>query len=295
MLTPAELDLAKLSSEVADLEIEAERLEKTRVSLAIAAASLSFQAKSLRFIQWIRHPAKTIESWPVIAMVNGSLVAGGLVLLFIGLIYGTWDRAVFGMFLGTCAGVGLIAILLFVPSDAILSAAIPEAVAKARIRSASLQDTIVLLHVIKQRLHTRRSEHDELLASGKLQREKLLQRNWRDMRGNEWEDYLIEVCCALGANVRRTAGVGDQGVDLIVDFESRSLAVQAKGYGFPVGNSAVQEAVAGVAHYRCNASAVITNSRFTKGAKELAVSNRCILIGEDEFADFVLGKISIWA
>jgi HJR/Mrr/RecB family endonuclease len=87
--------------------------------------------------------------------------------------------------------------------------------------------------------------------------------------------------------------IGDQGVDLVVDIGQRRYAIQAKGYVNSVGNSAVQEAVAGMAHYGCNCSAVITNSRFTAGAVALAESNCCVLIGEDQIPAFVLGQMQL--
>jgi restriction system protein len=96
----------------------------------------------------------------------------------------------------------------------------------------------------------------------------------------------------IGGTVERTAGVGDQGVDLFVVRGAQRTAVQAKGYFNSVGNDAVQQVVAGMAHYGCNACAVITNSHFTISAKALAESNRCLLIGEEELPNFVLGKIA---
>jgi restriction system protein len=110
------------------------------------------------------------------------------------------------------------------------------------------------------------------------------------MRGYEWEEYLVEVCSALGARVERIGGAGDQGVDLIVELGAERVAVQAKGYVNAVNNKAIQEVYSGMALHRCTACAVITNNRFRKSAFELAESTNCILIGEDEFSDFVLGK-----
>jgi HJR/Mrr/RecB family endonuclease len=146
---------------------------------------------------------------------------------------------------------------------------------------------------VNGQLKTLVDERRELITSDKLQRAMLLQRNWKAMRDDEWEDYLAEVCRTLGAKVERTGRSGDQGVDLVVEFGDRRIAVQAKGYYHVVNSAAVQQAVAGMAHYRCNACAAITNSRFTPGAKELAASNRCTLISEDEFPDFVMGKFSL--
>ena len=68
------------------------------------------------------------------------------------------------------------------------------------------------------------------------------------------------------------------------------IAIQVKGYHNSVGNSAVQEAFAGKSHYKCQHCAVITNSRFTSGTVELARSTGCILVHEDNFREFVMGR-----
>ena len=46
--------------------------------------------------------------------------------------------------------------------------------------------------------------------------------------------------------------------------------MQCKYYTYPVGNKAVQEAYSGAKFYDCDRSAVLTNSTFTKSARELA-------------------------
>jgi len=57
-----------------------------------------------------------------------------------------------------------------------------------------------------------------------------------------------------------------------------------------VQNKAVQEAFTGMRIHGCDACAVVTNSRFTKGAQEAAAGTGCILIGEEEFPDLVIGN-----
>lgn len=107
------------------------------------------------------------------------------------------------------------------------------------------------------------------------------------------KQFLARAFLLLGAKVETTRVTGDQAVDLVVEKGPIRHAIQAKGYHNSVGNGAVQEAVAGMAHYSCNACAVITNSRFTTSAEELATSNRCQLIGEEQIPDLVLGKLGI--
>lgn len=120
-----------------------------------------------------------------------------------------------------------------------------------------------------------------------------LLRDWRSLRSIEFEKFLEDVLTAQGYRVETTKVTGDQGVDLVVAKDEVRIAIQVKGYLHSVGNEAVQQAYAGQAHYSCQACAVITNSRFTPSAVQLARSTRCLLIGEDEFPRFVLGKIDL--
>lgn len=110
---------------------------------------------------------------------------------------------------------------------------------------------------------------------------------WRSLTGEEWEEWLTAVFEYHGYGVEATKTTGDQGVDLIVKYGTIRIAVQAKGYAGAVGNAAVQEVVAGKSFYDCSRMAVITNSTFTKAARELAACNDCILIGEAEIERLV--------
>jgi HJR/Mrr/RecB family endonuclease len=114
---------------------------------------------------------------------------------------------------------------------------------------------------------------------------------WRDLRGIAFEAYLVEVFEILGFHVQTTKGSGDQGVDLIVRKGTLRLAIQAKGYADPVGNGSVQEAFAGMAFYKCDRCIVITNSSFTRHARELAHRINCMLIDGSMLPDLIAGKI----
>ena len=110
---------------------------------------------------------------------------------------------------------------------------------------------------------------------------------WRRLSGENWECFLTDLFKAHGYSVELTKVSGDQGVDLIVQYSRFRLAVQAKGYSGSVGNAAVQEAVAGRIFYNCTHCAVITNSTFTKSARELASRTSCVLISESEIDDLI--------
>lgn len=291
--TTSKRPLTQLNHDVEQAEADLARLEAERKAVAKDAARARRQLRYLQFAQKARQPTASFEMWPIGLLVWGAGAIGVFIFIAVHLIFNSFVLALLGLLIGAFAGAGLVASLLYGPPDALLPSAIAEAESAAKLAAARLNEKVGRITETKQRIERLIDERRDQIASGKLQRAALLQRNWKTMRDAEWEDYLVEVCRTLGAKVERTGKTGDQGVDLVVEFGAKRIAVQAKGYYHAVNSKAVQEAVAGMAHYSCNACAAITNSRFTKGAKELAASNRCILIGEDEFPDFVLGKIEL--
>lgn len=134
-------------------------------------------------------------------------------------------------------------------------------------------------------------KEQERISSARYQCQQLFNENWRAMRSIEFEQYLERVFKLLGYQTQTTNTTGDQGVDLIVEKGGRRIAVQVKGYFHSVSNSAIQQAFTGMRHYNCHACAVVTNSKFTSSAIELAESTNCVLIHEDNFREFVFGEI----
>ena len=105
------------------------------------------------------------------------------------------------------------------------------------------------------------------------------------MSGDEFEHVVCKLFQAMGYSARVTKQSGDQGIDVVAKRGIETIGIQAKCYSSTVGNSAVQEAVAGRAYYGCNKSMVITNSTFTSSAVNLAFSNDVVLWDRD-----MLGK-----
>ena len=73
----------------------------------------------------------------------------------------------------------------------------------------------------------------------------------------------------------------DYGADLVMKKHGKVTVVQAKRYKNTVGNSAVQEIVAAKAYYKADKCMVVTNSYFSKNAKNLAKSNHVELWDRD--------------
>lgn len=105
--------------------------------------------------------------------------------------------------------------------------------------------------------------------------------------GVDYEVFCENKLRDMGFTIQRTKIVGDQGVDLIAIKNDRKIAIQCKYYTNSVGNKAVQEIIAGANFYGCPEKAVITNSYFTKSAKQLAASLNVILVEYNNFNSLI--------
>jgi restriction endonuclease Mrr len=109
------------------------------------------------------------------------------------------------------------------------------------------------------------------------------------LSGIEFEKRLVVFFRHKGYSVEHTKGSGDQGADLILINGEVRIAVQAKRYTGRVGNGAIQELLGGLHFYNCSRGIVVTNSEFTRSAKELATKTKCVeLWGRRELRDHYL-------
>ena len=91
------------------------------------------------------------------------------------------------------------------------------------------------------------------------------------MDGLQFEHRCAELLRYRGFHkVAVTKGSGDQGVDILAQKNGIKYGIQCKYYSYPVGNKAIQEAYAGADFYDCDVAMVMTNSTFTRQARELA-------------------------
>ncbi len=102
------------------------------------------------------------------------------------------------------------------------------------------------------------------------------------MNGHDFEEFMKTVYSLLGYKVEQTKKSGDQGIDLIIKKHFKKTGIQLKRYSNSVGNSAVQEAVAGKKFYKLDRVCVLTNRSFTKSAIELAKANKVELIDRED-------------
>jgi hypothetical protein len=284
------LKLASIEDGISECLAKVDSLEKQKPLLAAAAQVGRRKLAYFRLARITRKPSEQYSLWQagLLLVVAGAGFAAGFIVL--DLLSCAAPTSVFFGIVASLAFVSGVGVLFHYPSEAALPAKLHDAETAVYNYESQLREQLETLSQVKTRLESLIAERTHILKSVEWHRAALLNRDWRSLRDEAWENYLVEVFSALGASPRRTGKSGDQGVDIVVEWDECCIAVQAKGYHHTVSNNAVQEAVAGMAHYGCTSSAVITNSRFTAGAVELAKSNRCALVDEFQFPDFVMGK-----
>lgn len=111
--------------------------------------------------------------------------------------------------------------------------------------------------------------------------------------GLGFEKHLAEMFRRHGFEVSETPSTGDQGADLIVSKLGQNFAVQAKYYSNPVGNSAVQQAISALAFYNTRHAMVVTNSTFTRSARDLATKTGVRLVDGEELQKWESGSFPL--
>ena len=107
------------------------------------------------------------------------------------------------------------------------------------------------------------------------------------MSGPQFEAFVADLFRAMGHRARMLGGAGDQGVDVIVDYQGERVAVQCKNYKRAVGNKPVQEVYAGARHHRCERAWVVAPAGYTRGARELARSTGVSLFDADSVRGWI--------
>jgi HJR/Mrr/RecB family endonuclease len=86
----------------------------------------------------------------------------------------------------------------------------------------------------------------------------------------EFEHFCAEILRKNDWDARVTQISGDQGIDIIAKHGNIKVVIQCKKLSHPVGNSAVQEIIAGKQYERADIAVVVSNNTFTPSAKQLA-------------------------
>ena len=98
----------------------------------------------------------------------------------------------------------------------------------------------------------------------------------------QFEQRVADEFQRLGFTSYTTKGSGDQGADVIADYNGTVHVVQCKMYSGTVGNKAVQEVYAAKGFYNADGAVVVTTGIYSKSANSLAQKLGVILIHYDD-------------
>ena len=125
--------------------------------------------------------------------------------------------------------------------------------------------------------------------------------NFYTLSPEDFERHVAATYAALGYKVSLTRRIGDQGIDVLAERSQERIGIQCKRTTETVSNSAVQEAYAGKAHYRCTSGAVVSLGGFTAPARALAATTGISLVDGNAYADLfhrataTLPQRSVWS
>ncbi|MEK5217717.1 restriction endonuclease [Psychrobacillus sp. FSL H8-0487] len=105
------------------------------------------------------------------------------------------------------------------------------------------------------------------------------------MDGFQFEHYLVELFKSEGYSAVRTSDSGDFGADVILKKDGKKIVVQAKRYRNNVGIKAVQEVIGALNFYKAEEAWVVSNSEYTKAAKQLAQESNVKLVNRTELIE----------
>jgi restriction system protein len=122
-----------------------------------------------------------------------------------------------------------------------------------------------------------------LLYMAVLAYEEIAEARFREnMTPREFEHYCADVLREMKWKARVTQASGDQGVDIVAEKRGVRIVIQCKKYSKPVGNRAVQEIVAAIAHEGARRGVVVATCDYTPAAVKLAASNQVLLLRHED-------------
>jgi restriction endonuclease Mrr len=111
------------------------------------------------------------------------------------------------------------------------------------------------------------------------------------MTGKEFEEFLARLLSRMGYTDISLTPPNDQGGDLLcVSPSGARIVIQAKRWKGSVGNDAVQQLLGALLHYGRIEGMVVTNSRFTGAARQLANCGSNITLHDGHWLDEQIRK-----
>lgn len=121
--------------------------------------------------------------------------------------------------------------------------------------------------------------HQSVLIHELIAEEKI-----RHMNPYDYERYCAKLLMKNNWRTALTKASHDQGADIIATKRELRIVLQCKKYTKPIGNHAVQQVVAAIAHEDADRGIVVATTPFTSAARKLAESNNVLLLHHNELS-----------
>ena len=180
----------------------------------------------------------------------------------------------------------------FYPEDEVLAEAIPRAA--ERLKEATVAYERLAAEEVSQRdqVAAAQAEYDRIKAALASRLHWLRTCRWQEMTGRNFANFLGLALEEHGYQLERSAGADEHALDLVAGRDAKRVAVRAAGHvDASVDLDAVQQARSTMASQKCQSCAVVTNSRFTAPARELADRVGCKLIDGTQIPELIEGRI----
>jgi Restriction endonuclease len=285
-LEQAKLKLAELTTANVGARLELERYKRRKRRQARRISILEFFQSSREVLDHsfgrIGGFFITIVAAPALLVLAASLVSPSAIgiLLVIAL----------GMATAAC----VYAFVAFYPDDDALARAIPGLL--ERLRDTTIRHDELAADEAAQRERIAVAEHDFRRIKEALESRLHWLRTcqWPQMTGRGFANFLALALEEHGYAAEIVGGNPGLKIDLVASRDGRRVAVRARGdAASAVDADAIAEAEAAMRARDCSSAAVITNSRFTAAARELAERTRCKIIDAGQIPDLIEGRVML--
>jgi len=105
-------------------------------------------------------------------------------------------------------------------------------------------------------------------AGEKLFEDTIIPSDFSGMNGHEFNDYIVKIYRAMDYTCKNLPKSGDRGADFLAEKDGFSYVIQTKRWKNKISDPTIQKLVGAKSWYGADKAICVTNSDFTKPAKQ---------------------------
>lgn len=167
----------------------------------------------------------------------------------------------------------------------------PERIAELERKAIEEEENRKLQQIERERIEREKLEREEMLARDKwnVYYESKTMDEIQLMSGLEFEKFIARLLALAGYDDVALTKYTDQGGDIVCKSPcGRRTVVQVKRWNKPLGNKVIQEVFGAVKYYDAKFGMIITNSRFTQKAQELADTDKNVILCDGKWLNSMI-------